>query len=52
MVVLAAILSKAAEEMTMLTGGGQDTFVIRRGDGTDIITDFGGEAGVRPTAER
>jgi len=36
---------------TLTGGGGQDRFVIRQGDGTDIITDFGGVGtGVRPTA--
>lgn len=37
----------------MLTGrGAQDTFVIRRGDGTVIVTNFGGVGtGVRPAAD-
>lgn len=35
---------------TITGGGGQDTSVIRRGDGTDTITDFGGVGtGVKPS---
>ncbi|MEH2054560.1 MAG: calcium-binding protein [Nostoc sp.] len=39
------------DDDTLTGGGGKDTFVYKLGDGTDIITDFGGVGkGTNPTA--
>jgi Ca2+-binding RTX toxin-like protein len=45
------IIDGKAGNDTLTGNGGQDRFVIRRGDGNDIITDFGGVGkGTNPSA--
>ncbi len=45
------IIDGKASNDTLTGGGGKDTFVIRTGDGTDTITDFGGVGiGSNPSA--
>ncbi|MBW4616083.1 MAG: DUF4347 domain-containing protein [Desmonostoc vinosum HA7617-LM4] len=45
------IIDGKASNDTLTGGGGRDTFIIRPGDGTDTITDFGGVGkGTNPNA--
>ncbi|MBW4677408.1 MAG: putative Ig domain-containing protein [Desmonostoc geniculatum HA4340-LM1] len=45
------IIDGKASNDTLTGGGGRDTFIIRSGDGTDTITDFGGVGtGSNPSA--
>ncbi|AUB41511.1 Ca2+-binding protein, RTX toxin-related [Nostoc flagelliforme CCNUN1] len=45
------IIDGQADNDTLTGNGDQDKFIIRRGDGNDIITDFGGvDKGLNPSA--
>ncbi|MBW4616081.1 MAG: hypothetical protein KME21_22925 [Desmonostoc vinosum HA7617-LM4] len=45
------IIDGKASNDTLTGGGGRDTFIIRPGDGTDTVTDFGGVGkGTNPNA--